>query len=274
MAAIPGAPSSPPPVVEATARAASPIFWVDAPIPGDPSPIRARVPASGAVLVAGAAQLLPPPVVPGPRRVAIQAGHWKAEEAPDEFPNLRFQGGGSVAGIDEVSLNLDIAEHVAGILRAEGIIVDVLPATIPPGYVADAFISLHADDDGFGSATGFKIVHGFYRGPFEQALVDAVTTEYAKATMLPVNDDVTEDMTDYYAFAWFRYEHALAPHTPAAIIEMGYLSNRDDRAILTDTPEVVAQGLANGVLRFLRSNSREALFADPIVVPTVPAPAP
>ena len=257
-----------------TAKLTSPLFWVEAPIAGDPSPIRAHVPGTGAVLVAGAAQLLPPPIVAGPRRVAIQAGHWKTDEAPDEFPNLRFQFGGSVSGIDEVSVNLDIARRVATMLRTMGITVDVLPATIPPNYVADAFVSLHADDDGFGSATGFKIAHGFYRGPYEQALVDALTREYANATMLPINDDVTDDMTDYYAFAWFRYEHALAPHTPAAIIELGYLSNADDRALLMDEPGVVARGLANGILRFLQANPREVLFADAIVVPTVAAPVP
>lgn len=257
-----------------TAKPASPLFWIAAPIAGDPSPIRAHVPGTGAVLVAGAAQLLPPPIVAGPRRVAIQAGHWKTNEAPDEFPNLRSQFGGSVGGVDEVKVTLDIAVRVAAILRARGITVDVLPATIPPNYVADVFVSLHADDDGFGSATGFKIAHGFYRGPYEQALVDALTKEYANATMLPINDDVTDDMTDYYAFAWFRYEHALAPHTPAAIIELGYLSNTDDRALLTDEPGVVAQGLANGVLRFLQANPREALFAEAIVVPTVAAPVP
>lgn len=258
-----------------SAKAAAPIFWVDAPIPGDPSPIRAHVPNTGAVLVPGGVQLLPPPIVPGPRRVAIQAGHWKTDEAPDEFPNLRFQFGSSIAGIDEVNVNLDIADRVAVILRAKGLLVDVLPATIPPSYVADAFVALHADDDGgFGTATGFKIAHGFYRGPSEDGLVDALTKEYAAATALPLNDQVTDDMTDYYAFAWFRYEHALAPHTPAAILEMGYLSNGDDRALLVDEPNVVAQGVANGVLRFLAANSREALFADAFVVPTVAAPVP
>ena len=263
--------SSPPTV---TAKPA-PIFWVDAPIAGDPSPIRARVPNTGALVVHGGVQLLPPPIVPGPRRVAIQAGHWKTDEAPDEFPNLRFQFGTTVAGIDEVNVNLDIADRIAVILRAKGIVVDVLPATIPPGYVADAFVALHADDDGgFGTATGFKIAHGFYRGPYDNALVDALTTEYAATTGLPLNDQITEDMTDYYAFAWFRYEHALAPHTPAAIVEMGYLSNRDDRALLVDDPGVVAQGVANGLLRFLAANSREALFANAISVPTVAAPVP
>jgi N-acetylmuramoyl-L-alanine amidase len=258
-----------------TAKPAAALFWVEAPIPGDPSPIRARVPSTGAVVVPGGVQLLPPPIVPGPRRVAIQAGHWKTDEAPDEFPNLRFQFGTSVAGVNEVDVNLDIADRVAVILRANGIVVDVLPATIPPGYVADAFVALHADDDGgYGSATGFKIAHGFYRGPYDQALVDALTKEYAASTELPLNDQITDDMTDYYAFAWFRYEHALAPHTPAAILEMGYLSNREDRALLTEGQGAVAQGVANGVLRFLAANPRDALFANAIVVPTVAAPVP
>ena len=263
--------SSPPTITGKPA----PIFWVDAPIAGDPSPIRARVPNTGALVVPGGVQLLPPPLVPGPRRVAIQVGHWKVDEAPDEFPNLRFQVGTSVTGIDEVNVNLDIADRIAVILRAKGIVVDVLPATIPPGYVADAFVALHADDDGgFGTATGFKIAHGFYRGPYDNALVDALTTEYAATTGLPLNDQITDDMTDYYAFAWFRYEHALAPHTPAAILEMGYLSNRDDRALLVDDPGVVAQGVANGVLRFLAANSRQMLLANAILVPTVAAPVP
>jgi len=210
--------SSPPAV---TAKPA-PIFWVNAPIAGDPSPLRAHVPNTGALIVPGGVQLLPPPIVPGPRRVAIQAGHWKTDEAPD-----------------------------------------------------DAFVSLHVDDDGgVGTATGFKIAHGFYRGPYDNVLVDALTTAYAAMTGLPLNDQITDDMTDYYAFAWFRYEHALAPHTPAAIVEMGYLSNSDDRALLVDDPGVVAQGVANGVLRFLAANSREALFANAIAVPTVAAPVP
>ena len=258
-----------------TAKQVGPLFWIEAPIAGDPSPIRAHVPETGAVVVPAGVQLMPPPIVAGPRRVAIQVGHWKVDEAPDEFPNLRFQLGTSVAGVNEVDVNLDIADRIAVILRAKGILVDVLPATVPQSYVADAFVALHADDDGgYGSATGFKIAHGFYNSVFDDALVDTLTKEYAAATGMPQNDQITDDMTDYYAFAWFRYEHALAPHTPAAIVEMGYLSNTQDRATLVDEPGVVAQGVANGVLRFLEANPRAALFADPILVPTVAAPGP
>jgi N-acetylmuramoyl-L-alanine amidase len=245
---------------------------VDAPIAGDPSPVLAHAPATGVIVGSDSVRLLPPPITPGPRRVAIQAGHWKVEEAPDEFPHLRTEPGATIAGIEEVTVTLDVAERVANILRAKGVIVDVLPATIPPSYVADAFVALHADDDGAGTATGFKLAHGFYRGPHEGALLDALTKEFAQATALPQNDEITDSMTDYYAFAWYRYQHALAPHTPAVILEMGFLSNDDDRALLTEHPQVVATGIANGVLRFLQANPRASLFADPIVVPTVRAP--
>src|SRR5688500_13872794 len=74
------------------------VFWLDAPIFGDPSPFRAIVPLTGAVVEPGKARLLRPTRLPPTRRVGIQIGHWKVDEAPDEFPNLRFQGGGSFDG--------------------------------------------------------------------------------------------------------------------------------------------------------------------------------
>jgi hypothetical protein len=248
-----------------------PPFWVEAPIPGDESPIRAHVPITGVTVLAEEVHLLAPKGTGGARRVGIQVGHWKVDEAPVEFPNLRYQGGASIAGIDEVVVNLDVAERVAEILRSRGVIVDILPATIPPGYLADAFVSLHADDDGHGSATGFRIAHGFYRGGFEDALVDALTSEYAQSSGLPWNSTITDSMTDYYALAWFRYQHALAPHTPAAIVEMGFLSNARDRRLITERPQVIATGLANGILRFLEAHPAASLF-ESIVVKTTPPP--
>ena len=174
--------------------------------------------------------------------------------------------------MNEVDVNLAVARLVAGRLTAAGLTVDLLPATIPPGYLADAFVSIHADSIDTDDASGFKIAHGFYRGPYEDELVRALDSEYARATDMQRNSNISSDMTDYYAFAWYRYEHALAPHTPAAIIEMGYISNEDDRAMLIDHQDVVARGIANGVLRFLANVPRSKLFADDIVVPIVHAP--
>jgi len=245
-------------------------FWVEAPISGDPSPLLAHVPATGAI-VDGETVRLPAPVVPdGPRRVGIQAGHWRTDEAPDEFPSLRRSYGGSFDGVNEVDVTLDVAQRVVAILEGRGIVAELLPATVPPSYIADAFVSLHADSDVTGTASGFKIAHGFYRSPHDALLVQELTEHYGAASGLPWERNVTSDMTDYYAFAWFRYEHALAPHTPAAIVEMGFISHERDRSLLVDHADVVAGGIAEGILRFLAATPRRAIFDGDIVVPTVP----
>ena len=250
-----------------------PVFWVEAPVPGDVSPVYAQIPRTGARVEGDAVRLLRPPVAETPRRIAIQAGHWRASEAPLEFPNLRFSGGASFFGLNEVDVALDIAQRLVTVLSERGYVVDLLPATVPPSYLADVFVSLHADNDVTSTARGFKIAHGFYRQPHDRLLVEQLTEHYAAGTQLPWNDQITVDMTDYYAFAWFRYEHALAPHTAAAIVEMGFISHPFDRPVLADEPDRVARALAEGIIRFLDAVPRSTLFGEDIVVPIVPAPA-
>ena len=266
------APAPAAPVTPAPTLAKPPDFWVEAPIAGDPSPMLAHVPLTGATVGGMTVRLHPPTSVPPVVRVGIQVGHLNVEDAPAEFPSLRFQVGGESAGVREVDVNLAIARLVVGLLTSSGLAVDLLPATIPPGYLADAFVSIHADSIDTPDANGFKIAHGLYRGPYEDELVRSLDAEYARATDMPRNSNISSDMTDYYAFAWYRYEHALAPHTPAAIIEMGYISNVDDRAMLLDHQDVVARGIASGILRFLAAAPRSKLYADDIVVPIVNAP--
>jgi hypothetical protein len=259
-----------PPIVIPTER---PVFWVEAPIPGDPTPVYAQIPRTGVRVEADRVVLLRPPVADTPRRVAVQAGHWRASEAPLEFPNLRFSTGASIFGINEVDVALDVAQRLAVVLRDHGYEVDLLPATVPPSYLADVFVSLHADSDLTSTARGFKIAHGTYRSPHDKLLVQALIDDYYAGTGLPWNERVTADMTDYYAFAWFRYEHALAPHTAAAIVEMGFISHPLDRPMLTDEPDRVARAIAEGIIRFLDAVPRSTLFGEDIVVPIVPAPA-
>ena len=74
-------------------------------------------------------------------------------------------------------------------------------------------------------------------------------------------------MTDYYAFAWFRYEHALAPHTAAAIMELGFISHPEDRSLLVDQPDLVARSVAEGIIRFLDAVPRSELFGEDIIIP-------
>jgi N-acetylmuramoyl-L-alanine amidase len=52
-------------------------------------------------------------------------------------------------------------------------------------------------------------------------------------------------MTSYHAFDEIHHE------TPAVIIEVGFMNL--DRQILTRYPDVVAQGIADGVLCYIRN---------------------
>src|SRR5215213_2908938 len=83
------------------------------PVPGDPSTGsfwgRYRTP-------------LPPAEVynpPGPKRVGLQAGHWRTHEIPAELRGLG--PGTSAGGRDEWEVNLDLAERTAALLRAAGV---------------------------------------------------------------------------------------------------------------------------------------------------------
>ncbi len=199
---------------------------------------------------------LPPAPVwnpPGPKRVGLQAGHWRSNEVPRE--QIRLVGGGtSGGGKAEWEVNLDIAQRAAAILESYGVQVDVLPATVPSGYRAHAFISLHADGDLTGALRGYKIARaGFSPIPeTDDVLVEALYAAYGQATGLSRDDaHVSRRMLYYYAFNSRRYCHAIAPGVPAAIIELGFLTNGADRAFLFARPDAAAEGVARGVLRFL-----------------------
>ena len=215
---------------------------------------------------------VPKPTLTGPRRVGIQAGHWLTELAPPELWPLLKQTGTSWDGIKEVDINLDIAKRIKTILEAKGIAVDVLPTTIPQGYLADAFVSLHGDGDGKGDKSGFKMAYVTRRTPYEQDLLLSIKDVYKQATGLDYDSGgVTRNMLGYYAMSWFRYKNATAPHTPSVIMEMGFVSNDHDRELMTDKAEVVAGAIADGIVRFLDAHPRDKLFGQDLVVPGLPA---
>jgi hypothetical protein len=216
------------------------------------------------------------PAIPeGPRRVGLQVGHWKTNEVPDELRRLEAQTGTSGGGVNEWQLNLDIANRVAAILRGRGIAVDIIPTLVPSNYLADVFVSLHADGDPAGAARGYKAAHGSRRGPYEGQLVRALVEEYGKATGLPEDFRISRNMLGYYAFSWSRFEWSAAPHTPAAILEMGFMTSAADRAVLLQRPAVVAEGVANGILRFLDEVPQQRLFGEDLIVPAqAPRPTP
>ncbi|MDP2661612.1 MAG: N-acetylmuramoyl-L-alanine amidase [Dehalococcoidia bacterium] len=199
---------------------------------------------------------LPPAPVwnpPGPKTVGLQAGHWLTNEVPKELAGLAGSGT-SWGGHPEWEVTLDLAQRAASILESYGVQVDVLPATIPPGYRAHAFVAIHTDGDLTGSLTGFKVARpGFSSIPStDDMLVDALNAEYGPVTGLQRKDtQISLRMLYYYAFNSRRYCHSVAPGAPSAIIETGFLTNASDRTLLLGSPDTVALGIARGVMSFL-----------------------
>lgn len=187
----------------------------------------------------------------GPVRVALQAGHWKAAEAPDEQSGLRENGtrGGGKA---EWEVNLEIARRTAAILEDSGYVVDILPTTIPPGYWADLFISIHADGSPSSSVSGYRAASprrdATGRAAEFAALLDRV---YGETTGLTHYPTVTRRMRGYYAFNSRRYQHALHPMTVGVILETGFLTSPRDRRIIVDGQDRAARGIASAVVSYI-----------------------
>ena len=180
-----------------------------------------------------------------PRRIVIGivAGHWGNDS-------------GSVCpdGVTEQHVNLNIARQVAEKLKAYGYQVDLLQEfdSRLKGYRADVLLSIHADScdpiDADPPATGFKVARSSASAipTTEDRLVGCIKEEYAAVTKLPFHaNSITRDMTSYHSFAEVNLS------TPAAIIETGFLFL--DYNLLVNQSNLPAQGIANGIQCFLKS---------------------
>jgi N-acetylmuramoyl-L-alanine amidase len=175
-------------------------------------------------------------------RIGIVSGHWNNDS-------------GSVCadGLKEADVNLAIASLVQQKLTQEGFQVDLLEEfdSRLTQYQAIALVSIHSDTCEYlnDQATGFKVAAALETaypentGRLEACLVD----RYAKTTGLPYRTGNTNDMTYYHAFNEVNTE------TPAVIIEVGYLNL--DRQILTSQQSLIADGIVNGLLCYIRNES-------------------
>ncbi len=193
----------------------------------------------------------------GPPRVGVQIGHDGAASHPDELGHLRGNTGGYAGGVDEVTVNRSVAVALQIRLEAQGVTVDLLRATPPAGYVADVMLSLHADSVDDPARQGYKSAHFRPpRSPLEPRLKSMIDHRYLSATGAADDDaNTTGAMTEYYAFNFRSYHHTVHPATPALLVELGYLSNAADAALL-GRPEALADALAEGVTDFLRARNR------------------
>ena len=183
-------------------------------------------------------------------KIALQAGHWRADEAPAELSGLRGNGT-RWQHVAEWEANLEIAKRSAELLEEIGYEVEILPAVVPPGYRAHLFISIHADGSGDSRASGYRAASPRFDATGRAAgMVSLLEDSYGEATGLTRLPTVTRRMQNYYAFNFRRYEHALHPMTIAVILETGFLTSARDRQVIVDAPERAARGIVDAVLAF------------------------
>lgn len=186
----------------------------------------------------------------GPVRIALQAGHWRAHEAPDELPGLK-NNGTRWNDVAEWEANLGIARRAAAMLEEMGYAVDILPAVVPPGYRAHLFISIHADGSGDPRASGYRVAPPRRDATGRaDAVASLLQTSYGEATGIRHLTSATRRMRNYYAFNFRRYEHALHPMTIAVILETGFLTSARDRSVILDDPDRAARGIVEAVRAF------------------------
>ncbi|MGD8464751.1 MAG: N-acetylmuramoyl-L-alanine amidase [Anaerolineae bacterium] len=178
-----------------------------------------------------------PTTIPRPPKIGIVAGHWQSDS-------------GAICddGLQEVSINTDIAAQVVAILQSKGYDAELLPEFSDKlaGYKAAAFVSIHSDACNVPEASGFKVarVSGSAIPEVEDRLVTCLIQEYGRTTGLPFHrNSITYDMTVYHAF------NEIDPQTPGAIIELGFMGA--DRQILTEGAHTVALGVTRGIECFL-----------------------
>jgi N-acetylmuramoyl-L-alanine amidase len=202
-----------------------------------PTPAPTRAPATR---VLPGESLADAPTPPAPPKVGIVAGHW-----------LSDVGAMCEDGLTEVEINVAVSQLVVSMLSRSGYDVEMLAEFSPDlhGYEASALVSIHTDSCNVPEATGFKVarVSSSLVPELEDHLVNCLIEEYGEATGLSFHQhSITYDMTEYHAF----YE--IAPETPAAIIETGFMAA--DRRLLTRRQDLVAEGIVNGLKRFLEEN--------------------
>jgi N-acetylmuramoyl-L-alanine amidase len=118
------------------------------------------------------------------------------------------------------------------------------------GYRALTLVSIHADSCEFvnDEATGFKVAAALSNQYPERAsrLTACIIDRYGQATGLAYHSStVTNDMSSYHAF------DEIENNTNAVIIETGFLNL--DRQILTKGQDLIAKGISDGILCYIRN---------------------
>lgn len=185
-----------------------------------------------------------PTPTPRPRPlIGIVVGHWDDSNDP---------GAVCADGLTEFQVNQGVATRVRENLVGQGFDVDLLKEFDPrlDDYLSLALVSIHADSCQYvnDEATGFKVAAALSSQYPEKAarLTACLRNRYIENTGMRYHShSVTPDMTSYHAFDEINAD------TTAVIIEVGFLNL--DRQILTQHQDLVAKGISDGILCYVRN---------------------
>lgn len=231
-------------VVLLAAVAAATVFTMWSPSSLLPSDAARAISIALATRVGSDSTPIPPTATPVPLPlIGIVAGH----SGPQNDP-----GAVCPDGLTEASINLNVANQAKTILEQAGFHVEVLNEFDDRlvGYKAVALVSVHSDSCDYinNQATGFKVARALYDQVPEKSdrLVACITDRYNKRTGMDFHSgSITFDMTQYHGF------NEIDANTPDAIIELGFLNL--DRDMLTNHADLLAQGVAEGILCYARN---------------------
>ncbi len=170
--------------------------------------------------------------------------------------------GGGAAGVYEEPINLGTAQYLKTLLEGAGATV-VMTRTgdtnvsldernlITRREEADLFISLHCDVATGSPGTAGVSVYYFYpwAKPYAQSLQDGLVDAYRGSVYSSgsANYSKVDRGIRFYAFQVARSEGC-----PAVLIELGFMTNATERAILQKpaTQQALAQGIYNGLVDY------------------------
>lgn len=105
---------------------------------------------------------------------------------------------------------------------------------------ADYFLSLHTNASDNSTATGIE-AYAFYRPSAAFRLGEIILEELNETTGL--RNRGMQVRTNLYVLR--------RTQMPAVLIELGFITNPRDAALMRDRPDLFAQGIYNGLIRYL-----------------------
>jgi N-acetylmuramoyl-L-alanine amidase len=190
--------------------------------------------------------------------IVVDPGHGGA----DPGAVARVVNGSSVTLVEEEDINLAIGLRLERHLDASGFAViltrrsDVHPsngtrAALANKHDADAYVALHCNAAANPAAAGEEVLYGSgCAGGHALALhlADALDLE---TNIAPRPRSVVAD-ADVGRGNSFRLSVLHRTRCPAALVEVGFLTNAPNRAVITSAAgqEAIAEAICNGVVKF------------------------